>query len=160
MAGSKGSAILTCGEIAVRNNSGYALVIVLFVCAITTTLAISLLNVASSEYMMGCYARDYTMAYYLAEAGVQEALSALKNDPYYRGANNWKALGEGRYKTKIASKGTDSLTVTSTGKVRKAEAALTVYVDLYIETDPEIYPDPPYMNTEIRVTSWDFYGPI
>lgn len=142
------------------NNKGYALVVVLFVCAIITTLGASLLNVASSEYIMGCYARDYTLAYYLAEGGVQEVLSILKNDPYYRGGESWKNLGEGRYKTKIASKGSESLTITSTGKVRKAEAVLTVYVDLYIETDPEIYPDPPYMNTEIKVTSWDFYGPI
>lgn len=143
------------------DNRGYALVVVLFVSAIIFILGVASLNMSTNEYLMGCYARDYTMAYYLAEGGVQEALSILKENPAYMPGTNWNTMGEGQYKVKISSKqGDDSVLITSTGKVRKAEVTLNVNANLYIEIDEEVYPDPPHRNVEIQILSWYHEGPI
>ena len=140
---------------------GYSLVIVLFVSTIALMLCTSILNISTSEYIMGCYVRDYTKAYYLAEGGIQKALSHLKQNPDYRPNNNWQALGEGHYKITISPKqGTDSIKITSSGRVNKAEVSIIVTADVYIEIDEEVYPDPPHRNVEIRVLSWEYEGPI
>lgn len=145
----------------VIDNKGYALVVVLFVSAIILALGAAVLNMSTNEYLMSCYARDYTMAYYLAEGGVQEALSILKDNPAYTPGTNWNTMGEGQYKVKISSKqGGDSILITSTGKVRKAEVVLNVNAKLYIEIDEEVYPDPPHRNVEIQILSWHCEGPI
>ena len=141
--------------------NGYSLVIVIFVSTIVLLLGTAILNMSTSEYLMGCYVRDYTKAYYLAEAGVQKALSVLKENPDYRPNTNWQVLEEGHYKIKISPKQeTDSLTITSSGKVNKAEVSIIVTADLYIEIDEEAYPDPPHRNVEIQVLSWYHEGPI
>lgn len=146
---------------AVTDNRGYALIVVLFVSTIIFILGVASLNMSTSEYLMGCYTRDYTMAYYLAEGGVQEALSILKENPAYKPGTNWNTMGEGQYKVKISSKqGDDSILITSTGKVRKAEVVLNVNAKLYIEIDEEVYPDPPHRNVEIQILSWCHEGPI
>lgn len=140
---------------------GYSLVIVLFVSTIILLLGTGILNMSTNEYLMSCYARDYTVAYYLAEGGVQKALSVLKENPDYRPNTGWQALGEGHYKIKVSPKsGTDSVIITSSGKVNKAEVFMSVTADLYIEIDEEVYPEPPHRNVEIRISSWNYDGPI
>ncbi|NLZ53758.1 MAG: hypothetical protein GX892_11565, partial [Thermoanaerobacteraceae bacterium] len=110
-----------------RGNKGFSLVIVLFVTTIILILGTALLNMSTSEYLMGCYARDYTAAYYLAEGGIQEALSILKENPDYRCKTGWQALGEGRYKIHVLQEpGSNAVIVASTGKVNKAEVLIKV----------------------------------
>jgi Tfp pilus assembly protein PilX len=144
-----------------RGKKGYSLVIVLFVSTIILMLGTAIVNMSTSEYMMGSYVRDYTMAYYLAEGGVQKALLLLKENPEYRANTNWQGLGEGHYKIIISSKqGTDSIVINSSGRVNKAEVSISVTADLHIEIDEEEYPDPPHLNVEIQILSWDYKGPI
>ncbi len=144
-----------------KGKKGYSLVIVLFVSTIILLLGTAILNMSTSEYLMGCYMRDYTMAYYLAEAGVQKTLSVLKENPDYRPSINWQALGEGHYKIKITPKqGTDSMIINSSGKVNKAEVSIIVTAVVYIEIDEEMYPEPPHRNVEVQVLSWYHEGPI
>lgn len=143
------------------SNKGISLVIVLFVTTIVLLLGTAILNMSTSEYLMGSYARDYTTAYYLAEGGIQKALSILKENPDYRRETGWQALGEGQYKIKVSQKsGTDSVIISSTGKVNKAEVLINVTADVYVEIDEEANSDLSQINVQIQVLSWDYEGPI
>jgi len=140
-------------------NKGISLVIVLFVTTIILLLGTAILNMSTSEYLMGCYARDYTAAYYLAEGGIQKALSILKENPDYRGETGWQTLGEGYYKSKVSQEsGNDFIIVASTGKVNKAEVLINVRADVHVEIDEEEDSNPPQVNVQIHVLSWDCKG--
>ncbi len=143
------------------NKKGYALVTVLFVSTIILMLGMAIANMSTSEYIMGYHVRDYTQAYYLAEAGIQEMLSILKENPEYRPGTNWRKLGKGDYKITFSAKeGNGSIVITSLGRVNKAEVSMSVTANLFIEIDEEKYPEPPHENIEIYVSSWECKGPI
>ncbi|MDD4569970.1 MAG: hypothetical protein PHE70_07605 [Tepidanaerobacteraceae bacterium] len=144
------------------NNKGYSLVIVIFVSTIILLIGMAVLNMSTNEFLIGCYTRDHTLAYYLAEGGLQKALSILKQNPYYEGDTVWRDLGEGQYQVKIEEKVSDIdvVIITSKGKVNKSEVSIEATVNVQIEIDEEIYPDPPHRNVEIQVLSWKYKGPI
>lgn len=149
------------------DKKGYSLVIVLFVAAIILLLGSGVLNISTGEFLIGNYVKDYTTAYYLAESGLQKALSLLKQNPYYEESATWlmflgnrHSLGEGYYRVNMKRVGVDLIEINSSGKVNKAETSLKARVYLNIEIDEEIYPEPPHRNVHIKVISWEFLGPI
>ena len=141
-------------------NKGVSLVVVLFVTTIVMLLGTALLNMSANEYLMGSYARDYTAAYYLAEAGIQWAIANLKENPDYRGDSAWKNMGEGQYRTKVTREyGSDFVNIESSGKVNKAEVSINLRAEVYVEIDEEAESDPPQVHTHIQVLNWEYRGP-
>ncbi|MFY9313251.1 MAG: pilus assembly PilX N-terminal domain-containing protein [Tepidanaerobacteraceae bacterium] len=141
-------------------NRGVSLVIVMFVSTIVMLLGTALLNMSTSEYLMGSYGRDYTAAYYLAEGGIQKALALLKENPDYRGDSGWQSMGAGQYRIKISREYSNNLVrIESTGKVNKAEVLINLRADVQVEIDEEAEYDPPLVNIHIWVENWEYRGP-
>jgi len=141
------------------SNKGISLVIVLFVTTIVMLLGTVLLNMSTSEYLMGSYARDYTAAYYLAEGGIQKALVILKENPDYRGESGWQNLDTGQFKFKVSTENGEMVKIASTGKANKAEVLINVTAQVNVEIDEEADVDPPPVNVKIQVVNWDYAGP-
>jgi len=103
--------------------------------AILMFIGVYLLNFSTTELMIGDYYRDATEAYYLAEAGLQKALSLLKEDLNYRLGSKWyqflsrsHPLGQGTYKVSLQDQGSNKVMITSTGYVDKANQQITALV--------------------------------
>ena len=130
---------------------GFSLVIVLFVSTIILLLGTAILNMSTSEFLMGRYFRDHTTAYYLAEGGLQKALAILKQNPNYKGNSTFHPLGEGYYKINISPYGDGIVEITSTGKVNKAEVSILAEVSLTTEIEGEV---------QLDILNWEYEGPI
>lgn len=112
-------------------NRGSALIVVLFVSAILLLLCISMVNIANMEILMTeAYIND-NEAYYIAEGGLQKALSWLKKNPNY---SMWdilhkvQPLGNGGFLLDIKNMGKNILEISSTGMSGKSSKTLKVLV--------------------------------
>lgn len=63
----------------INNERGFALLISLFVLVMLTTLGTASLAISSNEYHISKSSTKATQAYYLAEAGIEEALYRVEN---------------------------------------------------------------------------------
>jgi len=114
---------------------GSVLLTVIFVMTILMLVGGYLLNFSSTELMIGDYYRDATEAYYLAEAGLQKALSLLKEDLNYKWGSRWlqflsrsHPLGNGTFRVSLQDLGSNRVMITSTGYVGNVNQQITAEV--------------------------------
>jgi len=151
----------------VKGQKGYALISVLFIVSILLIIGTGILNITTTDAMMGKYFEDYTAAWYLAEAGLQKTLTMLKKNPDYS-SPRWKAflrkthiLGRGKYKVTISPVGVDTIKIDSVGKVNKAETSILAKVKVIVRyIEDEENPDIKERIVRIIVQSWAHDGPI
>lgn len=123
------------GNNAYHTQKGSILPMVIFITTLLLFIGISLLNISNQELSMGKYFRDTTEAYYLAEAGLQKALSLLKKDLNFKWGSEWKqflskshSLGNGKYTVSVEDLGSNKVEITSTGYVDKAKQQITAEI--------------------------------
>lgn len=71
-------------QLTIRARRGAALLLALFVMVVTSALVIAVMDTQQLQYATLRHTVDYDQARYLAECGIQHALSALENDITWR----------------------------------------------------------------------------
>lgn len=145
---------------------GTALIIVLFLVSILMVLAMAILNISTTEVLMGNYFKDYTAAYYMAEGGLQKTLSMLKEYPDYT-SPRWKKylgknhpLGGGSFRVILSRISANMINIESHGQVNKAKFLIRAKVKVMIEQiEDEGDPNRKEDIVHIKVISWSYYGP-
>ena len=99
------------------NKNGLVLILVLAIILILVTISAVFINVTVREVNMVRQGNDSTRAFYLAEAGIERALTELSQNQAYTGETN-VSLGEGVYDVSV-SPGTapDTYDIIATGYV-------------------------------------------
>ena len=151
----------------VKNQKGSVLITVLFAMTILMILGTAMINIVTTDAMMGSYFKDYTAAYYLSEAGLEKTLIMLKQDPDYTNAR-WKAflgkshsLGDGEYLVNISPTGSNTISIHSTGSVKNAKTSIMAKVKVMVEyIEGEEDPDLNERIVHVDVQSWAYDGPI
>lgn len=101
-----------------RNNfeSGQILILVLFFFGVAVVIAVVLAAMWHAEIQMRSLEKNSLSAFYLAQAGIEEAKACVENSPSCSSLVGTKSLGAGRYNFNIAVSGT-SRNLTATGEV-------------------------------------------
>ncbi|MCG0275937.1 MAG: hypothetical protein L5655_07180 [Thermosediminibacteraceae bacterium] len=130
-----------------KKNSGFALVSTFFVISLLFLVGIIVLDMMTAELKKTAYFRDSAVSYYLAEAGIQKSLAALKKDPNYSpgGGEN---LGDGVFEVFVEKISPHKLKVTSQGRAGRARDTISVVVEIFGGEK----------GTEIKVISWERQG--
>ncbi|TYP52513.1 pilus assembly PilX N-terminal domain-containing protein [Thermosediminibacter litoriperuensis] len=127
--------------------AGLALITVVFAVAVLLLLGVAILDMMTAELKKTAYFRDSAIAYYLAEAGIQKTLAALKKDPDHRpkGAGD---LGDGSFEVSVEEVNPGRLEITSQGAAGRAREKLSVTVEVLTGEE----------GTYIKVISWGQEG--
>jgi Tfp pilus assembly protein PilX len=96
------------------NRKGAALVICFMVIAVLTILGAAILSASMSENSIAKRLSESTQAFWLAEAGVNQALDGLRSNYDLTNINS-TALGAGGYSATIAANADETRTVTAQG---------------------------------------------
>lgn len=109
------------GKRQLNNERGVVLVTALMVMALLTVMGISAMNTSDTELKISGNQRVASQSFYLAEAGIQQAVGVFKKDGIATLKNTNltnKALGGGTYSVTVLDQSTgseDRFTLTSTG---------------------------------------------
>lgn len=148
---------LTCK----KSQQGYVLVVTLFIAMVLFLLGTVLLTLANGELKLTSYFRDTTNAYYIAEGGLQKALSMLYENPNYNSwgsfLNKYHKLGSGKYKVTIQQLDSDTLKIICIGKSGKSQKELFTNAKIIYLNDDSQDEDSPKEDTaqfKIEVISW------
>jgi len=101
-----------------RNRRGTAFLLALFVMAVATALVVSIVDAQTLQYAALRNSLDYDRARYLAESGMQHALSFLEQDITWRGALNDVEFPAGSghtYTVTVADGPNGTVTLTAVG---------------------------------------------
>lgn len=114
---------------------GQALVFVLFILAVFGALAGGLAVMWESEIRTRDLDRDGLIAFYLAQAGIENAKIWAKNNPGTLSFSNpWVSLGGGWYNFTVADPGIpNSRTLNSTGQVQDASGNIIAERQLNVQ---------------------------
>jgi ABC-type Na+ efflux pump permease subunit len=126
---------------------GFALVNVIFAASLLFLIGVMVIDMMSSELKKTSYFRDATISYYLAEAGVQKTLAALKKDPNYKPAGS-ESLGDGYFEVSVQKLSPGRIKITSRGFAGKAKEVVSVVVEI-LKTESDV---------ELNVISWKREG--
>ncbi|MDN5331496.1 MAG: hypothetical protein PWP45_721 [Tepidanaerobacteraceae bacterium] len=126
---------------------GFALVNVIFAASLLFLIGVMVIDMMSSELKKTSYFRDAMISYYLAEAGVQKTLAALKKDPDYKPAGR-ESLGDGYFEVSVQKISPGRLKIISRGLAGRAKEILSVVVEIS-ETEDGV---------ELNVISWKREG--
>jgi Tfp pilus assembly protein PilX len=110
---------------------GLALLLTLFLIAIASTLALSVINTETSQLTAARHAIDYERALYLANAGVQHACALLEQDSAWRGTvTSGSFPADGSYMATAADGTMMDVMITSSGiageVTRRVEAGVSL----------------------------------
>ena len=97
------------------DRKGAVLIYVFLVIVVLTILGVAIFNKSVSERALAQKYVDFTQAFWLAEAGVNQALYALR-DNYDTASVSSTELGPGGFSASIATSGSDKI-VLATGEV-------------------------------------------
>jgi hypothetical protein len=111
-----------------KAENGMALVLVLVFTGLLLTIGSALLTFAFNEKQISIYQTQDIRQYYLAEAGIEIALAALNENPYYRDPFSAE-LGEGMFRITFEETAADKLLIHSSGIVEGGNTLITVAVE-------------------------------
>ncbi len=113
-----------------KQNRGYILLLTLVFLGIFATVAVAYLNFVTASARSARYDIASSQALALAEAGVDEAIYQLDQDPDYGGETD-TALGGGVFTVVISNANTSTKRITATGSVPSAATqTITVLADI------------------------------
>ncbi len=112
-----------------------------FITTIALMVVLSILGVAMvllSRYETGNVVRSVVseQAFYIAEGGVEWAISQLKSDPDYTGET--ASLGDGEFTVVVTSLGDDRYRIDSTGRVPATNPKATRKIEAVIQRNPGV----------------------
>lgn len=112
------------------SQQGSALLFVILISAALLFLGVSMLDFNSIDLQIAANHRESAQAQFLAEAGIESALSVLKQyDPFYTGDSN-TTLEEGSFSVSVTAlepgNGSRLVTIASTGKAGRAREQVTL----------------------------------
>lgn len=134
------------------DKKGAVLIYIFLVIAVLTILGVAIFNKSVSERSLAQKYVDSTQAFWLAEAGVNQALSALRNN-YNTASVSATELGEGGFSASISSSGSNK-TVFSTGEVpfgTTARASRAIQAEISKDIPPNFYDNAIYSAEKIRL---------
>jgi hypothetical protein len=111
-----------------KEERGMALVLVLVFTGLFLTIGAALLSFAFNERQIACYQTQDIRQFYLAEAGIEVALTVL-NENFYDRHPITGELGGGVFKVAFEEAASNSLIINSTGSVEGGKTTLTVAVE-------------------------------
>ena len=117
------------------DRKGAVLIYIFLVIVVLTILGVAIFNKSVSERSLAQQYVESTQAFWLAEAGVNQALSALRND-YDTASVSATELGAGEFSAQISASGSDR-TVVSTGEVPSGGTARSSR-DIQVEISKDI----------------------
>ncbi len=144
---------------------GSALLVVIFTMSILLIIGLAILEMITNETLMASYLADQTKACYLAEAGIQETLAMLKQNPNYKNSSIWfdflsksHTLGDGFYKISIEDLGKGCVKISSLANVRKAKAE--IQAEVYASTVNPMFYNAISVNNEVCSNKIKVYGDV
>lgn len=130
-----------------KRYGGFALVNVILTASLLFLIGTMVIDLMTSELKKTAYFRDDTISYYIAEAGVQKTLAALKQDPNYRPREK-ESLGDGYFEVSVQEISPGRIKITSRGFAGKAREVVSVVVEI-LKTESGV---------ELNVISWKREG--
>ena len=110
------------------HEQGMALVLVLVLTGLILLAGSALLTYAFTENLIARYQADDIKQYYLAEAGLERALTLLARESSYR-TNFTGTMDEGTFTVSFEELPAGRLAIYSTGQLEESNLTLTVLID-------------------------------
>lgn len=110
-----------------KSEKGGVLVLTLMTTIILSILGLAMLPLTVMEYKSSHHFSDFEKAYYIAEAGTEEAIAELNHNWDYSG-NLGENFSEGEYDINVSGTG-NSRTITATGKIGNIQRTIEANIE-------------------------------
>src|SRR5690554_4732512 len=110
-----------------KNEKGGVLVLTLMTTIVLSVLGLAMLPLTVMEYKSSHHFSDFEKAYYIAEAGIEEAIAELNHNWDYSGTPS-KNLGDGQYDITVNGTG-NSRSIIASGKIGNIKRTIEANIE-------------------------------